>query len=273
MADPGLNNMIVLREVCKSYDGGRTFAVRDVSLNVGAGELLILLGSSGCGKTTTLKMINRLIEPTRGVIEVNGRDVLQQNPVELRRSIGYVFQGIGLFPHMTIAENIGVVPRLLGWSTAQIDERVDALLEMMSLPLNDFRHRWPGQLSGGQRQRIGLARALAAQPGLMLMDEPFGALDPVTRQELQDEYVRIHRDLGLSTIMVTHDMTEALLLADRIAVMRDGRILQLGTPHELISNPQDDFVQQMLEAPRKQTERLEELMEPDDTPSEAGHAR
>ncbi len=250
--------MILLENVSKQYDGGK-FAVRDVSLRVPAGQMLVLLGGSGCGKTTTLKMINRLIEPTSGRIEVNGQDVRAADPVELRRGIGYVFQGIGLFPHMTIAENVAVVPKLLGWPAGRIDKRVDELLEMVHLPPAEYRGRLPSQLSGGQQQRVGFARALAAGPQVLLLDEPFGALDPVTRDELRGEFLQLRRRLGLTAVMVTHDMTEALLSADLIAVMNHGRLVQVGTPHELLTRPADDFVAALMEAPRRQAKQVEQI--------------
>src|SRR6516165_10233536 len=233
--------MIELQGVSKSYDGGR-HVVRDVSFDVLTGQLLVLLGGSGSGKTTTLKMINRLIEPTAGRIAVNGQDVRSADRVQLRRGIGYVLQGSGLFPHMTVAENIAVVPRLLGWAKEKIKARVDALLELVHLPADEFRLRMPRQLSGGQQQRVGFARALAAGPQVMLLDEPFGALDPITRDELRSEFLQLRRQLNLTAVMVTHDMTEALLSADLIAVMNAGRLLQLGTPHELLTKPADEFV-------------------------------
>jgi osmoprotectant transport system ATP-binding protein len=252
--------MISLQAVRKSYDDGETFAVDRVELEIEAGELIILLGESGCGKTTTLKMINRLIEPSGGAIKVDGQDVQQQDPVLLRRHIGYVFQGIGLFPHMTIAQNVAVVPQLLGWSPADIASRIEELLELVHLAPAEFRHRLPRELSGGQRQRIGVARALAARPKIMLMDEAFGALDPLTRDALQTEYRGIHDELGLTSVMVTHDMTEALLMADRIAVMHNGRILQIGTPHELLTKPADDYVRRLMDTPKRHADRLESLI-------------
>ena len=251
--------MIVLEGVGKSYDGGVHFTVRDVSLRVPAGRLLVLLGGSGCGKTTTLKMINRLIEPTAWRIEVDGREVRAMDPTLLRRDIGYVFQGIGLFPHMSVAENVATVPRLLGWPARRIADRVDALLELVHLPPAQYRSRRPAQLSGGQQQRVGFARALAAGPRVMLLDEPFGALDPVTRDELRGEFQRIRRQLGLTAVMVTHDMTEALLSADLIAVMDRGRLLRVGTPHELLTNPGHDFVAALMSGPRRQADQLEAL--------------
>jgi osmoprotectant transport system ATP-binding protein len=250
--------MIVLEKVCKAYDGGR-HAVSDVSLRVPPGAMLVLLGGSGCGKTTTLKMINRLIEPTSGRIVVNGQDVRAADPVLLRRGIGYVFQGIGLFPHLSIAENVAIVPKLLGWEPKQIDERVDALLEMVHLPPAEYRGRLPRQLSGGQQQRVGFARALAAGPRVMLLDEPFGALDPVTRDELRGEFLQLRKRLDLTAVMVTHDMTEALLSADLIAVMNGGRLIQLGTPHELLTKPIDSFVAALMETPRRQAKEVEIL--------------
>jgi osmoprotectant transport system ATP-binding protein len=251
--------MIVLDNVCKSYDGGGTHAVRHVSLTVPTGSLLVLLGGSGCGKTTTLKMINRLIEPTSGRIAIDGRDVRATNPVELRRGIGYVLQGIGLLPHLTVADNVGVVPRLLGWPRQRIAARVDELLTLVHLPPDQYRQRYPRQLSGGQQQRVGFARALAAGPRVMLLDEPFGALDPLTRDELREEFLGLRRRLGLTAVMVTHDMTEALLSADLIAVMNSGRLLRLGEPRELLTNPGDPFVAALMAAPKRQADRLEVL--------------
>lgn len=251
--------MITLENVSKSYDGGRAYAVRDVALTVDDGALVVLLGESGCGKTTTLKMINRLVELSAGHITVAGEDVLSEEPVELRRRIGYVFQGIGLFPHMTVAENVGTVPRLLGWSVADIESQVTELLEMMGLPAADYAGRYPGELSGGQQQRIGVARALAARPRVMLMDEPFGALDPITRNELQDQLKELQQKLGLTIVLVTHDMTEALLLADRIAVMKEGRILAYDTPTELMAHPPHEYVRSLMEMPKKQADRVEQI--------------
>jgi osmoprotectant transport system ATP-binding protein len=252
--------LIRIHDVSKRYGDGQRFAVRDVTLAVGAGEWVVLLGASGSGKTTTLKLINRLLEPTSGRIEVAGRDVAKVDPVTLRRGIGYVFQGIGLFPHLSVAENVSVVPELLGWPARQIRARVDELLRLVRLPPEEFRARRPRELSGGQRQRVGFARALAARPQLMLLDEPFGALDPITRDDLRVEVRALQRSLGFTTILVTHDMTEALLLADRIVVMDAGRVLQVGTPRELLAAPADDTVARLLAAPRRQTEALEALL-------------
>jgi osmoprotectant transport system ATP-binding protein len=251
--------MIVLEKVSKSYEPGR-FAVDEVSLRVPAGQMLVLLGGSGSGKTTTLKMINRLIEPTSGRIEVDGRDVRSVDPVQLRRAIGYVLQGSALFPHLSVAENIAVVPRLLNWPRERIAKRVEELLLLVHLPPAEFAGRLPQQLSGGQQQRVGFARALAASPRVMLLDEPFAALDPVTRDEVRSEFLQIRRQLQLTAVMVTHDMTEALLSADLIAVMNAGRLVRLGTPHELLTDPGDAFVAALLSSPRRQADQLEALL-------------
>jgi osmoprotectant transport system ATP-binding protein len=252
---------IRLEKICKSYDGGKTFAVHEISLEVGEGRLLALVGGSGSGKTTTMKMINRLIEPTSGRIEVDGRDVAREDPVALRRGIGYVFQGIGLFPHLSIAQNIAVVPDLLRWPAERTRSRVDELLRLVDLPPETFRDRRPVELSGGQQQRVGFARALAAGPRDMLMDEPFGALDPVTRDELRAEFTDLRKQLGLTAVLVTHDMTEALLMADRVAVMSHGRLLQEGTPHELMTSPGDEFVAALMGGPRRQAQQLDALLD------------
>jgi len=254
--------MIRLASVHKQFDASARFAVENVSLEVAEGQLLVLLGGSGSGKTTTLKMINRLIEPTSGTIHIDGRDVTKCDPVELRRGIGYAFQGIGLFPHMTVAENIAVVPQLLGWPKPRIDGRIDELLDLVHLPPSEYRTRKPAQLSGGQQQRVGFARALAAGPRVMLLDEPFGALDPITRDGLRDDFLQIHRRLKLTTVMVTHDVTEALLSADRIGVMAGGKLLQIGPAVELLTKPQDDFVAALMATPKRQADQLEALARP-----------
>ena len=264
--------MIRLEHVRKRFPGSARDAVHDLSLHLVTGELAVLLGESGCGKTTTLKMINRLVEPTSGTIRVDGRDIREHDPVLLRRSIGYVFQGIGLFPHLSVARNIAIVPELLGWEEGDVQTRVDELLELVGLAPDEFAGRWPRDLSGGQQQRVGVARALAARPRILLMDEPFGALDPLTRDTLQREVLALHRRLKLTTVLVTHDMTEALLLADRIAVLQAGSIRQMGTPHQLLTEPRDETVRRFMETPRRQADRVEELMRrghaggPDTTP-------
>ena len=252
--------MIVLDHVFKSFDDGETYAVNDVSLTVDRGEFLGLIGESGCGKTTTLKMINRLEDPTRGTIYIGEDDISQTDPVTLRRNIGYVIQGIGLFPHYTIEENVAAVPQLMNWDKQRIHEACMEKLDLVGLPAETYADRKPEELSGGQQQRVGVARALAASPNIVLMDEPFGALDPITRTELQDEFKRIQQSLNLTVIMVTHDMTEALLLADRIAVMKGGDLIQVGSPHELMTEPEHEYVREMVEMPKNRAERLEALM-------------
>ncbi|MGP1275465.1 MAG: ABC transporter ATP-binding protein [Caulobacterales bacterium] len=234
-------------------------AVDAVSFGVAEGELLALVGESGCGKTTTLKMINRLLEPSSGTVRFKGEDIAGLDPVQLRRRMGWVMQGDGLFPHFTVAENIAVTPRLAGWSEADTRARVPALLELVQLDPAQFRNRYPAELSGGQRQRVGLARALAAEPPLLLMDEPFGALDPLTRDSLREDVQALRERLGFAAILVTHDMAEALLLADAIAVMRAGRIIQIGTPAELLNAPADPYVETLLATPRLEAERVAAL--------------
>ena len=250
-----MGRVITLRGVSKVY-AGELHAVRDVSLSVERGETVVLLGSSGCGKTTLLKMINRLVECTAGEIRVDGRNVGEVDPVTLRRSIGYVFQGIGLFPHWSVADNVAAIPNLLGWSESRVQDRVDELLSRVGLPADVYRDRRPSELSGGQQQRVGVARALAAEASVLLMDEPFGAVDPVTRDGLQRELVAMREQLGLTILLVTHDVTEALLLADRVAVMDHGRLLQVGPPAELFARPASDVVERLLDMPRRQADRL-----------------
>ncbi len=234
---------IVLDELTKLYPGQQAPAVDRVSMTIPAGQLVAFVGPSGCGKTTTMKMINRLIEPSSGSITIGGENVLAMDPTQLRRRIGYVIQQIGLFPHMTIAENIAVVPKLLGWKTEKTKARVDELLHLVSLDAGTFAHRYPKQLSGGQQQRVGVARALAADPPVMLMDEPFGATDPITREKLQNEFLDLQRRLGKTIIFVTHDFEEAIKLGDRIAVLADSsRIVQYDTPGAILSAPADDYV-------------------------------
>ena len=234
--------MIRLDAIAKQYPNGQV-AVRELSLDIPEGDVCVLVGPSGCGKTTTLKMINRLIEPTSGRIFVDGRDVTHADPVELRRHIGYVIQQVGLFPHQTIAANIATVPKLLGWPKPRTDARVDELLELVGLDALDYRDRYPSQLSGGQRQRVGVARALAADPPVLLMDEPFGAIDPVTRVRLQDEFLRLQGEVQKTVVFVTHDIEEAVKMGDRIAILDVGGVLeQYATPAEILGRPASDMV-------------------------------
>jgi osmoprotectant transport system ATP-binding protein len=254
---------IAYENVGKSFEQGRTKAVDDVSLDVAAGEFLAVVGGSGSGKTTLLRLANRLIAPDSGTVSVQGNDVRSVDPIALRRRIGYVFQSGGLFPHMTVAGNIGITPRLQGTPAQEISVHVDELIDLVRLE-RSHRNRFPHELSGGQRQRVGVARALAAKPSIVLMDEPFGALDPLTRDALGEDYRALHRSLGLTTVMITHDMTEALLLADRVAVMRAGRLVAQGTAQDL-SKSTDTYVGELLNTPRRQAERLQELLPKDRT--------
>ncbi len=249
---------VAFDHVRKSFDRGRIRALDNVSLSVATGEFLAIVGGSGSGKTTLLRLVNRLIAPDSGSVRLHGDDIRAHDPIALRRSIGYVFQSGGLFPHMTVAGNIGITPRLLGTSAQEISERVDKLIDLVRLE-GEHRDRFPHELSGGQRQRVGVARALAAKPKIVLMDEPFGALDPLTRDALGEDYRALHRSLGLTTVMITHDMAEALLLADRVAVMRAGRLVAQGTAQELSANA-DAYVRELLDTPRRQAERLQELL-------------
>ena len=248
---------IELRALAKRY--GAVAAVDGVSLTIPAGQFVALVGPSGSGKTTLLKTINRLVQPDAGHILIEGEDATSLDAPTLRRRIGYVFQGIGLFPHLTVAENIGMVPSLLGWSKVEIAARVTELLALVDLP-TDYASRRPAELSGGQQQRVGVARALAARPKVMLMDEPFGALDPVTRDTLGDSYRRLHDLLGLTTVMVTHDMQEALLLAERIVVMSGGRVVADAAPAALMAGHADPEVERLISTPRRQAERVRALM-------------
>jgi osmoprotectant transport system ATP-binding protein len=251
--------VIALEGVAKSY-GGASPALDAVSLAVGAREFVAVVGPSGCGKTTLLRLINRLTEPSAGTIRVDDEDIRSGEPAALRRRIGYVFQGIGLFPHMTVGENIAITPALLGWDAARKAARVDALLDLVRLDRARYRHRFPHELSGGERQRVGIARAIAAEPRIVLMDEPFGALDPLTRDALGRDYRKLHDELGLTTVMVTHDILEAALLADRIVVMRAGKIIADAEPRTLMSGGQGDYVGELMQTPRRQAERLQALM-------------
>lgn len=250
--------MILLNDLVKRY--GEATAVNGISLHVERGECVFLVGGSGCGKTTTLKMINRLIEPTSGRIEIEGVDNREVVGHELRRRIGYGFQQVGLFPHLTIAENVAVAPELLGWESSRIAARVDELLSRMELDPAIYRDRRPDELSGGQQQRVGLARALAAEPSILLLDEPFGALDPLTRDRMQQHFRHVVSDLELTVVFVSHDMVEALLLADRIVVMEEGQFLQVGTPAELLRNPAHERVAELLETPRRQRDAVDRLL-------------
>jgi osmoprotectant transport system ATP-binding protein len=247
---PGEPGMIRLAGVGKTYDDG-TVAVHELDLDVARGELVVLVGPSGCGKSTTLKMINRLIEPTTGRIFIDGEDVTTVDAVKLRRGIGYVIQQIGLFPHQKILRNVMTVPLLYGESTATAKERARELMDLVGLDPATYGDRYPHQLSGGQRQRVGVARALAADPPVLLMDEPFGAVDPVVRIRLQEEFLRLQRDLGKTVVFVTHDIDEAVKMGDRVAVFAiGGRLAQFGTPAELLAHPADEFVEDFVGATR-----------------------
>ena len=236
--------MITLDQISKSYDGVSRI-IDNLSFDVLEGEILMLLGSSGCGKSTILKMINRLIEPTEGRIYLDGKDIQQQDPIALRRSIGYVTQGIGLFPHLSIRENISMVPRLLGWPEDRIKNRYRELLELVHLSPEIHADRFPDELSGGQQQRVAVARALAADPAYLLMDEPFGALDAITRDSLQQEFLDLKQRMNKTIIFVTHDIVEAVTLGDRIAILHEGRLEQIGTSEEILGNPATDFVREL----------------------------
>lgn len=234
--------MISIRDVYKSYPGSERPAVHDLSFDVPTGEVVALIGPSGCGKSTTMRMVNRLVEPDSGTIEVDGRDVREFQPEHLRRHIGYAIQGVGLFPHWTVAGNVAVVPRLLKWDDSRIAERVRELLELVGLDHDLYAAKYPGELSGGEAQRVGVARALAADPPVLLMDEPFGAVDPLTRDRLHAEFLGIQARLKKTVLFVTHDMDEAVRLGDRIVVMRDGAIVQQDSPERVLAYPADEFV-------------------------------
>jgi osmoprotectant transport system ATP-binding protein len=253
-------NMISFKHVSRSFDGGQHFAVDDVSFDVREGETLVLVGSSGCGKTTLLKLTNRLLEPTSGTIELDGEDIAGQDPISLRRRIGYVFQGIGLFPHMTVEENVAMVPRLLGWPADKRRERANELLRTVGLDSETYAGRFPEELSGGQQQRVGVGRALAADPAYLLMDEPFGALDALTRDTLQQELLALKQGLKKTIVFVTHDIFEALALGDRIAVLHGGRLEQIGTREEILQNPATDFVRELFAKAAQQLAAYGELL-------------
>jgi osmoprotectant transport system ATP-binding protein len=239
---------IQFEDVCLKFAGTTRPAVNRVTCQVNSGELVVILGPSGCGKTTLLKMVNRLYEPTGGNIVLDGTNIRKLKATKLRQQIGYVIQQSGLFPHMTVADNIAVVPKLLGWPNPQIQARIDQLLTLVKLPPGEFRQRYPAQLSGGQQQRVGIARALAGNPKIMLMDEPFGAIDAITRTALQDEILRLQRQLHKTILFVSHDVEEALRLADRILVMERGEIVQFDTPFNLLTQPANTFVRDLLGA-------------------------
>ncbi|MFD7713495.1 betaine/proline/choline family ABC transporter ATP-binding protein [Streptomyces sp. NPDC059785] len=242
-AGPATGATIELENLTKRYPGSKDPAVDCVNMQIQAGELVVFVGPSGCGKSTTLKMINRLIEPTGGRIRIGGEDVTDMDPVKLRRKIGYAIQSSGLFPHLTVAQNIALVPRMTGWSKQRTRERVTEMLDLVGLDPGEFRGRYPRQLSGGQQQRVGVARALAADPPVLLMDEPFGAVDPITRDHLQDELIRLQHELHKTIVFVTHDFDEAIKLGDRIVVLRErSQIVQFDTPEAILTNPADDFV-------------------------------
>ena len=265
---------IVLKDLTKRYPNQANAAVDSVNMEIPAGEIVVFVGPSGCGKTTTMRMINRLIEPTSGTITIGGEDVTGLDDVQLRRKIGYVIQQIGLIPHLSIAQNVALVPKLLKWDKKRITERVDEMLTVVGLDPEQYRSRYPRQLSGGQQQRVGVARALAADPPIMLMDEPFGAVDPITRSRLQDEFLSLQQTLRKTIVFVTHDFDEALKIGDRIAVLREGsQIAQYDTPEAILANPADDFVEGFIgegaALKRLHFERVDslELDEPDAAPT------
>ncbi|XWU18261.1 choline ABC transporter ATP-binding protein OpuBA [Bacillus subtilis] len=256
--------MLTLENVSKTYKGGKK-AVNNVNLKIAKGEFICFIGPSGCGKTTTMKMINRLIEPSAGKIFIDGENIMDQDPVELRRKIGYVIQQIGLFPHMTIQQNISLVPKLLKWPEQQRKERARELLKLVDMG-PEYVDRYPHELSGGQQQRIGVLRALAAEPPLILMDEPFGALDPITRDSLQEEFKKLQKTLHKTIVFVTHDMDEAIKLADRIVILKAGEIVQVGTPDDILRNPADEFVEEfigkerLIQSSSPNVERVDQIM-------------
>nr|WP_223703578.1 ABC transporter ATP-binding protein [Sutcliffiella deserti] len=251
--------MITFNNVTKTYDDGTT-AVDNVSFTVKEGKLVALIGPSGCGKTTTMKMINKLIPLSSGTITINGNDISNENAVELRRNIGYVIQRIGLLPHMTIEENVSLVPKLKGWKKKDYEKKVDELLEMVGLDPNVYKKRYPLELSGGQQQRIGVIRALAGEPPIILMDEPFSALDPISREQLQDELKLMQKNIHKTIVFVTHDMDEALKIADEIVVMKDGKVEQIASPTELVQSPANEFVRSFIGEERvKQITNIQEV--------------
>ena len=258
--------MIELRQVTKQYPGQAMPAVDQLSLSIPEGEICVLVGPSGCGKSTTLRMINRMIEPTSGIIKINGEDVMNTDSDQLRMGIGYVIQQIGLLPHRTIAENIAIVPRLYKWPKDKIKKRVEELIVMMGLDLEKTRGKYPSQLSGGQMQRVGVARAMAVDPPIMLMDEPFGAVDPIARTHLQDEFLRLQKEIKKTIVFVTHDINEAIKMGDKIAIFNAGKLVQFGTPEEILTKPINDFVENFIGHDRVVKKlnlfRVEEVMQP-----------
>ncbi|MCR8642478.1 betaine/proline/choline family ABC transporter ATP-binding protein [Paenibacillus sp. N1-5-1-14] len=259
--------MIRFEKVSKRYDNGYV-AIESLDLEFAKGLIHVLIGPSGCGKTTTMRMINRLNVPSSGKIYINNKDISQIDPVELRRSIGYVIQSIGLFPHMTIARNVAVVPRLLKWDQARIDKRVDELLELVNLSPDTYRSRYPSELSGGQQQRVGVIRAFAAEPDIIVMDEPFSALDPISRENLQDELIRLQQELNTTIIFVTHDMDEAIKLADNMILMKDGFVVQQGRPEHILRHPANDFVKSFVGKQRLMEDSLSEKITVDEVMAE-----
>ena len=251
---------IEYQDVCKQFDHAPRLSVDHVSAKIEQGEFVTILGSSGCGKTTLLKMTNRLYEPTAGKVILFGEDISTVDQVVVRRRMGYVIQQVGLFPHMTIEENIGVIPKILGWEKEKIRERAYELLNLVGLEPDEFRSRYPSQLSGGQQQRIGLARALATDPKIMLLDEPFGAIDAITRLNLQRELMRIHTGTGKTFLLVTHDINEAFKLGNRVMIMNEGKLLQFDTPEEIVKHPADLFVETLIRSAREQEEFWKKVM-------------
>jgi osmoprotectant transport system ATP-binding protein len=258
MSDAG--KVIAFERVVQRFAGSDRPALDGISLEIARGEFVAIVGPSGSGKTTLLRLLNRLADPAEGIVRIEGTPTIERDAVSLRRNIGYVFQGVGLFPHMTVAENIAITPQLLGWPRERIEIRIGMLLDLVHLPTH-YAARMPSHLSGGERQRVGVARALAAEPKIVLMDEPFGALDPLTRDALSQDYRGLHEKLGLTTVMITHDMTEALLLTDRIVVLQAGRIIEQGAPRDLMQNARHKYVRELLRSPQRQAARLASLVE------------